>query len=303
MRYIFCADPLTPAAPDPAFAAEVAAVERAGGSYDLIHFERLVDDHSPLAATRRVRAADPPELAIYRGWMLRPEQYAQLYAALQNKGLRLINSPAAYRHCHYLPDSYPIIAEVTPRSVWLPYDASVTIDQVMALLAPFGDRPVILKDYVKSRKHEWHEACYIPSASDRRAVERVVRRFVGLQGTDLNEGLVFREYRSFEPIGSHRQSGMPLTLEFRCFVLDGSVLATSAYWEEGADSAITPPAALFAPLLAQVQSRFFTLDIARQMDGTWLVVELGDAQVAGLPEPLDPTLFYARLVERLGGGD
>ena len=81
------------------------------------------------------------------------------------------------------------------RPVWIPLDACSDLDTIMALLAPFGDQPVIVKDYVKSRKHEWFEACYIPSAADRQAVARVVRRFLELQGDDISEGLVFRAYR------------------------------------------------------------------------------------------------------------
>jgi hypothetical protein len=50
---------------------------------------------------------------------------------------------------------------------------------------------------VKSRKHEWAEACYIPSAADRQQVECVVTRFLALQGDDLNKGLVFRVYATF----------------------------------------------------------------------------------------------------------
>jgi hypothetical protein len=231
--------------------------------------------------------------------MLRPEQYTQLYDALQAKGLYLMNSPAAYRHCHYLPESYPIIQAATPKTVWLAYDADFTIDRVMALLAPFKDQPLILKDYVKSRKHEWQEACYIPRANDRSIVERVVNRFVELQADDLSEGLVFREYVAFRPIGSHARSGMPLTMEFRCFVLDGALLATSPYWEEGTYAEISPPADLFADILPQVQSRFFTLDIAQQLDDRWMIVELGDAQVAGLPETMDTALFYRMLIQRV----
>ena len=68
----------------------------------------------------------------------------------------------------------------------------------------------MLKDFVKSRKHEWAEACFIPSASDRASVERVVRRFLELQDDDLSEGLVFREFVEFEPLGRHPKSGMPL---------------------------------------------------------------------------------------------
>lgn len=302
MRFIFCADPLTPTAPDAMYAAEAAAVAHAGGAVDLIDFEQLVHDRNPRAATRRVFAADPPELAIYRGWMLRPDQYLQLYDALSAKGLHLINTPAAYRHCHYLPESYPIIATATPKTVWLPYDSRTTIDKVLAILAPFGDQPVILKDYVKSRKHEWHDACYIPDAQDRAGVERVVTCFVERQADDLNEGLVFREYMPFQSIGSHPKSGMPLTMEFRCVVLDGAIVTTAAYWDEGNYPDVAPPRDLFREIIRQVQSRFFTMDIAQRTDGTWMIVELGDAQVAGLPETLDPGLFYRTLIQKLQQG-
>jgi hypothetical protein len=37
----------------------------------------------------------------------------------------------------------------------------------------------------------------------------------------------------------------------------------------------------------------------RRDDGTWQIVELGDGQVAGLPERLDVTTFYAALAARL----
>ena len=80
-------------------------------------------------------------------------------------------NPDQYRRCHHLPESYPAIEGLTPRTVWLAGDLG--IDRIMEALAPLGDAPVVLKDFVKSRKHEWAEACYIPSASDRRAVERV----------------------------------------------------------------------------------------------------------------------------------
>src|SRR5215213_6453612 len=104
---------------------------------------------------------------------------------------------------------------------------------VMALLLPFGDAPLVLKDYVKSQKHAWAEACFIPSAADRGSVERVVRRFIELQDAELTGGLVFREYVQLRQIGTHSRSGMPLTREYRLFFLDGTLLQLAEYWAEG----------------------------------------------------------------------
>ena len=43
---------------------------------------------------------------------------------------------------------------------------------------------------------------------------------------------------------------------------------------------------------------FFTMDVARRVDGEWLIVELGDGEVAGLPDGADPAAFYRALQGR-----
>ncbi|HEY7125860.1 MAG TPA: ATP-grasp domain-containing protein [Ktedonobacterales bacterium] len=298
-RLIFPADPLVSKQPDALYAGEMAAAQAAGFACSLLNFEALVDARDTAEALRRVAPAEAPTPAIYRGWMLRLEQYQRLYEALAVRNLTLLNTPAAYRHCHYLPESYPLLAGQTPRSVWLDAASGLAIERVMAALRPFGDAPVIVKDYVKSQKHHWAEACYIPSAADRAAVERVVGRFLALQGPDLNEGLVFREFVPFEPLATHARSGMPLSKEFRLFFLDGTLLLAAPYWEEGAYGTLQPPIERFLPLARSIQSRFFTLDVAKRQDGDWLIVEPGDGQVAGLPERADVGAFYQTLVRVL----
>jgi len=298
MRILFCADYWNPLSPDSVYEAEAAAVEKVQLPSSLINFEALVEQQNTSRAVRKVEPASTQELAIYRGWMLKPHIYERLYVALAERGLLLINTPAAYIHCHYFPESYPLIEGMTPRSTWLKTGLDVSLDEVMALLRPFGEKPIIVKDYVKSRKHEWNEACYIPSASDRQVVERVVSRFLHLQGEDLNEGLVFREFIDFEPLASHSKSHMPLTREFRLFVLDGQIIFSTPYWEEGDygdDNNALPPLDLFRQVAQKIQSRFFTMDVAQKRDGTWNIVELGDGQVAGLPARADVEAFYQTL--------
>jgi hypothetical protein len=295
MKIVFCSDPLNSRQPDTAYLAEAAAAERLGIPYTLVDYDALACENDPLMAVRRVPAQSPPELGIYRGWMLTPEQYRQLFVAIEAKGVRLLNEPAAYRHCHYLPESYSVIESHTPRSVWIKTHGEIALDEIMERLRSFGSAAVVVKDFVKSRKHEWAEACFIPSASDREAVERVVRRFLDLQGDDLSEGLVFREFIEFEPVGSHPKSRMPLTKEFRLFFLDRRPIFWTPYWDEGDYQGAQPPVERFVPVAARVRSRFFTMDIAKRRDGDWLIVELGDAQVAGLPAHADVDAFYEAL--------
>ncbi|MEO5929068.1 MAG: ATP-grasp domain-containing protein [Candidatus Kapaibacterium sp.] len=293
MTIFFCAEPFSsPAVPDPTYQREADAARSAGMAIGLIDFESLVDEKNAVAAVRRVRAAATPEIAIYRGWMLRPEDYDRLYNALRDRGYLLINTPDAYLHCHYLPESYAIIAAHTPSTIWIGLEDMPSADGVIDRLVPFGGKSLIIKDYVKSRKHEWSEACYIPDASDRGAAARVVETFIERQGAELAGGLVFREFVELRPLAAHSRSGMPLTQEFRRFYLDGNVLLTAEYWEEGEYDIEPPPEHLFQEIAGNVRSRFFTMDIACDINGTWLIVELGDAQVAGLPEAIDPSDFY-----------
>jgi ATP-grasp domain, R2K clade family 3 len=290
MLFVLCRDPLEPARPDRSFQFEVAEIERLGLAYILVDHDALVRGDDITQVIRRIPEQTETVTATYRGWMMTPHQYRQLYDALAKRNIRLINDPDQYRHCHYLPESYPIIERLTPRSVWITGDLG--INRIMEALAPFGDRPVMIKDFVKSRKHEWADACFIPSAPDRDAVERVVSRFLELQGDDLNEGLVFREFVEFQPVGVHPKSGMPLTEEYRIFWLDAQPIFLSPYWEAGEYAGISPTLELFAETAAAVKSRFFSMDVARRIDGVWSIVEVGDGQVSGLPRVEDAGPFY-----------
>ncbi|NOK60946.1 MAG: hypothetical protein GFH27_549289n72 [Chloroflexi bacterium AL-W] len=294
---IFCEDPLNRHQPDDIYQAEATAAQDTGFDYALIDLEALVHEHHPTKATRRVPQTTEETIALYRGWMLKPGDYARLYDVLLQKGIRLINNPVAYQHCHYFPESYDIIKHKTPRSVWLPIDESFEVSSIMPLLKPFGNNSIIVKDYVKSQKHYWYEACFIPNASDLEAVHKTVTRFLELQGSDLNEGLIFREYVELEPLTAHSKSDLPLTKEFRVFVFNGTPLAVTEYWEEGDYQGNTPPLAAFAKEMHAIRSTFYTMDIAKHQNGEWLIIELGDGQVAGLPERIDPHMFYHKLAE------
>jgi len=107
MKLVFCSYPSNPRHRDEAYQAEVAAAERLGIPFTLVDHDALAHESDPVKAARRVPQQSQPGLGVYRGWMLTPEQYRLLYEALGAKGVWLLNDPAAYRHCHYLPESYP----------------------------------------------------------------------------------------------------------------------------------------------------------------------------------------------------
>jgi hypothetical protein len=55
----------------------------------------------------------------------------------------------------------------------------------------------------------------------------------------------------------------------------------------------------FAEVAKKIDSRFFTMDIAKVENGGWVIIELGDGQVSGLPDNANLREFYNRLKMRL----
>lgn len=302
MNILFCSNPLDNKTVDLDYQDEFTAATQNGFTIHLFSFENLTEDKDAEFATRKIKKSETSQTIIYRGWMLKPNQYALLYNALLTKNYKLINSPTEYQNCHYFPDSYKFIRGHTPRSIWLTVNSQrVNYDQVFSEIATFENGPLIVKDFVKSQKHYWDTACFIPSATDKEKVKSVVSKFVELQNTDLNEGLVFREFVDLSNLTIHSKSGMPLKQEYRLFFLNGQLLASYDYWEEGeyfADD--NPPLDLFKKIAKNIESNFFSVDIAKKKSGDWIIIELGDGQVAGLPDKVDRLGFYDLVRQNYG---
>lgn len=300
MLIIFCDSGFSHKEVDYFYEKEYQAAGTLGLSTAFISFEALKKGQVDQAVRRVAPQTGPQRVpALYRGWMLRPEQYTALYQALLAKNIQLITDPTAYRWAHHLPENYPLLAPYTPKSTWAPLSGPFHVEDWQDQLAVFGNNPILVKDYVKSQKHYWYEACYISDASAAAQVTAVVRRFLELQGEDFNEGLVFREFVPLAQLTEHSQSGMPLTKEFRLFIGDGQVLGTYPYWEEGDYASLQPAIAPFEALIGQLPVRFCTLDIAQTQSGDWIIVECGDGQVAGLPEAARPLAFYQQIQQLL----
>lgn len=289
---LFCCEPFSPRTVDPDFGAEWTAARAAGFTVALVdHMQIAGGDFA--AAVRHVPSGRAD--AIYRGWMMRASEYESFHAELSARGVALINDPTAYRHTHHLPESYDVLEGETPRTTWLLTDRTIDFTRVFEQLRPFGSGPIVVKDFVKSQKHAWNEACFVPRADDLASVERVVRRFVELQGEELAEGLVFREFIPFQVIGRHPRSEMPLAAEVRTLWMDGQIVLSHPYWGDLAAPPDLPPLDWMRAIAARVRSRFFTMDVALREDGRWMVIELGDGQVTGLPDATLAPEFYRAL--------
>ncbi|MFE6916203.1 ATP-grasp domain-containing protein [Streptomyces rubiginosohelvolus] len=269
--FLFCADPLRASRPDPQFAEDVAAARAAGGRIALLDHDALLAGDAAGAVARVARGSGP---YWYRGWMIPSVRYAELETALGARGCTLLTDAADYRRAHELPGWYEEFDGLTPRSVWcatVPGAPPPSAEELAELAAPLGPGPGIVKDFVKSRKHEWHEACYVPELGDRRQLASVVGRFVALQGDFLAGGLVLRAFEPFVAGG-----------EARVWWVDGEAVLVTAH-PDTPDRHPVPELPSVREAVGRLGLRWVTTDLALREDGVWRVVEVGDGQVSGLP--------------------
>jgi ATP-grasp domain, R2K clade family 3 len=295
MIILFCDNGFGSKEADYFYQEEYEAAKENKLNLGLFSFEELTKRHNVEKAISRLPQLDDLTLGIYRGWMLKPHDYENLYKALIIKNIQLINNPIEYEFCHYLPNSYEVIKDKTPQSVWLDLSEGYDDKDLLEKASIFNQKPIIVKDYVKSQKHYWEEACFIPNAQNQDNVLKITKKFIELQDSDLNVGVVYREFIEFEPLTEHSVSGMPLTKEFRVFIKNKKIISLFKYWDEGEYDDSLPDLDVFSSEINNVKSNFFTMDIAKTKQGGWLIVELGDGQVSGLPDNADKKAFYKAL--------
>ncbi|MFF0747076.1 ATP-grasp domain-containing protein [Streptomyces sp. NPDC004111] len=284
MSWLLCADPLSARRPDPAFAEEAAVLRGTGAALALLDHDALLAGDVRAALARVPRDSGP---YWYRGWMVPAVRYGDLARGLDTRGCTLLTGPAAYRRAHELPGWYEVFARLTPRSVWcgLPPGAPPAPASLASLVAPLGKGPAVVKDFVKSRKHEWHEACYVPELTDGPALSMVVERFFALQEDSLAGGLVVRSFERFVPGG-----------EARVWWVDGEAVLVTAH-PDSPERLPEPDLSAVGPAVRALGCRWVTTDLALREDGEWRVVEVGDGQVSGLPAGADA----GKLFEALSG--
>ncbi|MFC6881081.1 MULTISPECIES: ATP-grasp domain-containing protein [Actinomadura] len=280
LTVLFCVDPLHPRRVDPHYSREAAAVRDHYGEIALVDHEALRRGDAAAA----VRAV-PGDLgaAWYRGWMLTAEEYAALASALKARGTVLLTHPEDYRRAHELPGWHDTFAGLTPHSVWQPLAPRQEPQDLSELVRPLNGGPGIVKDYVKSRKHEWDEACFVPDVKNLSQLRTVASKMVALQDDFLAGGLVVREYEPYDGEG-----------ESRVWWVDGEPALVGPH-PDSPDIEPEPELDAVAPAVRALGCRFITTDLARRSDGEWRVVEVGDGQVSDLPGTVDPMDLYAHL--------
>lgn len=187
---------------------------------------------------------------VYRGWMVRPDEYATLAASVRDSGATLLTDSTAYALTHYLPNWYSSLVEFTAETVII---ESATDLQLTLERLNWGS--YFLKDFVKSLKVDGGSIVRSNADSDRWLREMIYYR------DEIEGGICIRRVEEFIPES-----------ECRFFVLNGV--------PHSPDGRLIPSPVHVAA--ERIASPFFTVDLAQTTDGQWRIVELGDGQVSDL---------------------
>jgi hypothetical protein len=288
MDILFPQNPLMRKLPEPMFEAEFDAAAACGFSCLLCDEEALCAGEVDLAL-KRLPPGDGREL-LYRGWILTEERYRSFASALSAKGYSLISSPEHYAEVSYFPNYYPKIREFSPEAVW-----TDTPDSYLAWTRArkLGDGPFLIKDHIKSAKHLWHEACFIPKASGRENFERIAETLRKEQGAAFFRGFVVKQ---FIPLRSRGQSPReyPMCEEYRLFFWKRQLL-TASHYHRLSENPVDWSA--FVRLAQRFDAPFFTMDVAQTEKENWIVVDMGAGECSSLPPSLEPAQFYDKLFD------
>lgn len=259
----------------------------------VIYTRRAPEHAEELAVARRHLLVRELRTQLPRGSLVVPRYsalpyYEELEADCTVLGCRLINSHAQHQYVADLMRWAADLEGMTPRS-WREWGG-----------LPEGR--YVMKGVTNSRKFDWAGRMFVPSISE---IPRVAGRLLD-DPLIADQGLVVREYIPLRKLGEGL-NGMPISHEWRFFLLYGELLAAGYYWAQEPDTCpgdpSKPPAAAVAVARRawarlSIKVPFLVIDVAERADGGWLVIELNDGQQSGL-SIIEPGPFYARLAERL----
>lgn len=225
---------------------------------------------------------------LYRGWILKEEEYEPLHEALLDRGYAPVTSPSEYAEALYLPNYFPKIADLTAPARWT---WGTDLDEAWETARSLGPGPYFLKDHVKSAKEHWRHCSWIPENCDRETFDRTCQNFIDYQDDRFERGLVFRPILPIRRLPGE-SPGYPLHDEHRLFFFHGELLVAGPYHD--ADTQL-PDYERFAHLGSRIDAPFFTADVAQLQSGEWTLIELNDGGASGIPPLIDPRDLYRAL--------
>lgn len=227
-------------------------------------------------------APDTERLAIYRGWMMKPDQYEKFYNLLLERNIRLVTGPEQYRLMHIFPNVYKYIKEDTAKMEVFPLHGQIDVELLKKSFDKF-----IVKDYVKSVKGTEFPR-YFDKSISQEEFDGWMEVFYKYRGELLTGGICIKEFLNLKRYGG-------MTNEYRVFYINHKIATICRNSGQG-NYTPEPPNELIEKYRNLI-SPYYTVDYAELEDGTWKIVEAGDGGVSGLSDNQDYEQYFRTLFQ------
>lgn len=220
--------------------------------------------------------------AVYRGWMMKPEQYRRFYNLLLERNIRLVTGPEQYRLMHIFPNVYEYVKEDTAKMELYPLHTQIDVEKLKRSFDRF-----MVKDHVKSVKGTEFPR-YFDQNITQEEFDRWMEVFYKYRGGLLTGGICIKEFLDLKHYGVQ-------TNEYRVFYINHEIATVCRNSGQGNDTAELPK-----ELIAKyrnLDSPYYTVDFAELEDGTWRIVEAGDGEVSGLSDGQDYEHYFRVLYQ------
>lgn len=218
--------------------------------------------------------------AVYRGWMMKPEQYELFYNQLLSNNITLITTPDAYALFHIFPNIYPCIRNDTPKTLIFPEQVPLDLELIKNEFTRF-----LVKDYVKSVKGTEFPAFFDHSISSE-DFNHWIEVFQRYRGSLLTGGFCIKEYVELKEYAGVKN-------EYRVFYINNEIASISR--NSGQPCFTSSPPEKLIQKYRKLNSPFYTVDYAELADGSWVILEAGDGSVSGLSDFQDYNSFFRTL--------
>jgi hypothetical protein len=208
-------------------------------------------------------------------------------------GLRLVNTPAEHTLASELERWYPIIKDLTPRTVV--FDTLPTVEEIESHFS----WPIFLKGSRQTSKHN-ADLSVIHSRAQYESAAQQYRRDSILHW----QKPVIREVTPLVTVAGEIPGKIQPSLECRSFWWHGVCVGWGRYWY-----AVAPyecgdaetGLAVAQQAATRLRVPFLVIDFAKTADGRWIVIECNDAQESGYAA-VQPQLLWKQILTQIDRG-
>lgn len=161
-------------------------------------------------------------ISIYRGWIMKPEDYVLFSNQLNELGITLLVTPSEYKNLHVFKNSYPYVSEDAPKTLFYDSVSDIDLEYIDNTIGRF-----MIKDFVKSVKGTDFTKCF--DHSDKEYFDTQMEKFIEYRGDLFTGGIQVKEYLNLKEYRS-------TTNEYRVFYLDGQVLSITGNSNQPSDA-------------------------------------------------------------------